>query len=67
MYMPSFSFCVFAVLDFTQKKQLFFGTGPNWAYFGKFDGNTSSKERQTELIFWLQVLLIVLQMSFEAF
>ena len=68
MYMPSFSFCVFAVLDFSQKKQLcFFGAGPNWAYFGRFDGNTYSKERQIELIFWPQVVLIVVQMSCEVF
>ena len=46
---------------------MIFGTGPNWAYFGRFDGNTSNKERQTELIFWPQVVLIVVQMSFEVF
>ena len=35
--MPSFNFWVFAILDFTQKKQLhFFSSGPNWADFGGF-------------------------------
>ena len=67
-YDISFSFRVFAVLNFTQKKQLhFFGSGPNRAHFGGSGGNTSSKERQTELIFWLQVVFIVVQFWFKAF
>ena len=48
----------FQLLGFTQKKQLhFFDSGLNWAYFGVFGGNTPSKERQIELIFWPQVVL----------
>ena len=65
--MPSFSFWVFDVLDFTQKKQLYFlvqgPIGPIWG----FGGNNSSKKLQTELSFWPQVALIVVPMSFETF
>ena len=45
----------------------FFGSGLNWAHLGGSGCNTSSKELQIELIFWLQVVLIVVQMSFKAF
>ena len=44
----------------------FFSSGPNWAHFGEFGGNTSNKECQIE-IFWPQVVLIVVQMSFKVF
>ena len=66
--MPSFSFWVFAVLDFTLKKlQCFFDSGPNWAHFGGFRANNSSKHCQIELKFWPQVVLIVVQMPFKGF
>ena len=40
-WMPSFSFWVFAILNFTQKKQLFFfGSRPFWARFGRFGAIT---------------------------
>ena len=45
----------------------FFGSGPNWAHFGGFGGNTSRKERQIELIFWPQVVLIVIRVPFKNF
>ena len=65
--MPIFSFLVFAVLNFTQKKQLFFWfmtlLGPFWWVWG----NNSSKQCQIELIFWPRGVLIVLQMPFKVF
>ena len=35
-WIPSSSFWVFAILNFTQKKQLFFGSWPYWAHFDGF-------------------------------
>ena len=35
--------------------------------FGAFEGNTSSKELKIKLIFWSQVVLIVVQILFKAF
>ena len=60
--MPSFTFWVFAVLDFTQKVQ-----DPIGADFGGFGGNTSSKELQIELMFWPQVVLMIVQLTLKAF
>ena len=58
--MPSFSFCVFVVLDFTLEKQLFFFYSvPNWAHFVAFWGSNSSKQYQIDLNFWPQLLLII--------
>ena len=39
----------------------FFVLGPNCAHFGGFWGNKASKQHQTELKFWPQVVLIVVQ------
>ena len=40
-WMPSFNFWVFAILNFTQNKQLFFfGSRPCWAHFGRFGAIT---------------------------
>ena len=60
--MPSFSFRLFHVLDFTQKKRLRFfwfrtKLDPFWGR-GQVGGNTSSKEHQIGSIFWTQVVPI---------
>ena len=47
--------------------KVFFGSGHNWAHFRGFGGSASSKERQIEMMFWPQVVLIVVQMLLKAF
>ena len=42
-------------------------SGLIWAHFGFLGGNKSSKQRQIELKFWSQVVLIVVQMAFKTF
>ena len=67
-WIPSFSFCVFADIDFTRKKELlFFGSGLNWAHVGGFWDNNSSKQRQIEMKFLPQVVLIVVQIPSKEF
>ena len=65
--MPSFSFWIFAVLEFTLKKQLLFWFRTQLDPFWGVWCNDSSKQRQTELKFWPQVVLIVLQIPFKVF
>ena len=65
-WMLSFSFWVFAVLNFTKKKQLLFWfmtLGPFWWVWG----NNSNKQLQIELKSWPRGVLIVAQMPFKAF
>ena len=60
--MLSFSFWVFTIVDFSQKKLLHvFGSGPIWAHVWNFLSNNSSKQSLIE------VVLIVAQISFKAF
>ena len=65
--MPSFSFWVIAVLNFTQKKQLFFWVMTLIDPFQWVWGNKSSRQRKTELRFWPRGVLIAVQMPFKEF
>ena len=65
--MPSFSFWVFAVSNFTQKEQLFFLFMIVLRQFWWICSSNSSKQRQIELKFWPQRVLIVIQMAFKEF
>ena len=64
--MPSFSFWVFAVLNFTQKKQIFLVYDPVGP-FSWVQGNNSGKKRQIELKFWPQAVFIIVQIPFKEF
>ena len=58
-----------------RNSKVFFSSVPHWAFFlggeggrgGEFGNNNSSKQRQIELNFWPQVVLIVVQMPFKGF
>ena len=66
--MPSFSFWVFVFLDFTWKKQLLFLVQDRIVSILRLLGsNNSTKQRQTGLKFWPQVVLTVVQMLFKTF
>ena len=62
--MPNFSFWVFATLDFTQKKQRFFGSRHSCAHLGDIN---SSEQGQIELKFWPQVDFMVVQIQLKRF
>ena len=61
-----FGYLLFPTLT-TKKPQRFFGSTPILTHFLVFRGNNSNKQRLTELKFWSQVVLIVVQMPFKAF
>ena len=66
-WMPSFSFWVFVILNFTQKKQLFFLVHDPIGSILVGLGNNSSKQCQIELRFWPPGVLISVQMPFKVF